>query len=107
MDTGIGLPNAVPGADGGSMVEWARRAEERGFAALGTIDRVVYPSHESLTALAAAAGVTERIRLFTDILISPPRNTALLAKQAATVDSSRAAVSGWASPWGGARTSTS
>ena len=41
MDIAIGLPNAVPGATGGQMVEWARRADERGFSSLGTIDRVV------------------------------------------------------------------
>ena len=38
-------------------------------------------------ALAAAAAVTERIRLVTDILILPLRtNTALFAKQTATID---------------------
>jgi alkanesulfonate monooxygenase SsuD/methylene tetrahydromethanopterin reductase-like flavin-dependent oxidoreductase (luciferase family) len=87
MDIGIGLPNAVRGVERDGIVDWARRAEAAGFSSLGTIDRIAYPNWESLISLAAAAAVTERIELVTDILISPLRsNTALFAKQAATVD---------------------
>jgi alkanesulfonate monooxygenase SsuD/methylene tetrahydromethanopterin reductase-like flavin-dependent oxidoreductase (luciferase family) len=84
---GIGLPNTVPGTEGGEMGEWALRAEAAGFSTLGTIDRIVYANHEPLTALAYAAAVTDRIGLLTSILIAPLRaSTALLAKQAASVD---------------------
>src|SRR4051794_7293616 len=86
MDIAIGLPATIPGVDRESNLEWARRAEARGFSSLGTIDRITYPNLESLMALAAAAAVTERIRLATTILLAPTRETAVFAKQAATLD---------------------
>jgi len=83
---GIGLPNTTPGATGDLIVEWARRAEERGFSSLATIDRIAYPNFDSFVSLAAAAAVTERVGLFTNILLAPTRSTALLAKEAVSVD---------------------
>ena len=87
MDIGIGVPNTARGAEGGALVEWARRADSRGFSTLATIGRVAYPSHDDLITLAAAAGATERIGLMTNILLAPTHSPALLAKQAASLDS--------------------
>lgn len=87
MEIGLGLPTTVPDIDGRTLPQWARRAEECGFASLGVLDRLVYANFEPLISLAAAAAVTERIRLLTTILIAAYRgDTALLAKQAATID---------------------
>ena len=86
MDVGIVLPNGAPGVDGSTLLEWARRAEARGFASVGVIGRIAYPTYEELTTLAAVAGVTERVRLLTTTLLAPLRDPVLLAKQAATID---------------------
>jgi alkanesulfonate monooxygenase SsuD/methylene tetrahydromethanopterin reductase-like flavin-dependent oxidoreductase (luciferase family) len=86
MDVAIGLPNAVPSTTGDQLTEWAKRAEARGFSSLGTIDRIAYPNIEPLTALAAAAAVTERIGLATTVLLGPLReNPVALAKQVASI----------------------
>jgi alkanesulfonate monooxygenase SsuD/methylene tetrahydromethanopterin reductase-like flavin-dependent oxidoreductase (luciferase family) len=85
LKVGIGLPNTTPGADGALLVEWARRADAGPFSTVAALDRLVYDSIEPFAALAAAAAVTSRIRLATMIAIGPLRNTALLAKQAASV----------------------
>jgi alkanesulfonate monooxygenase SsuD/methylene tetrahydromethanopterin reductase-like flavin-dependent oxidoreductase (luciferase family) len=86
MDIGIGLPNALAGVRGRELVEWAQAAEQRGFSMLGTIGRIVFHTHEELIALTGAAAVTERIGLMSTVMVSPPRQPALLAKQAATLD---------------------
>jgi alkanesulfonate monooxygenase SsuD/methylene tetrahydromethanopterin reductase-like flavin-dependent oxidoreductase (luciferase family) len=86
MEVGVGLPTTTPGADGRVVLEWARRADAGPFASLGVLDRMVYPSVEPFAALSAAAAVTSRARLVTMVVIGPLRNTALLAKQAASID---------------------
>jgi alkanesulfonate monooxygenase SsuD/methylene tetrahydromethanopterin reductase-like flavin-dependent oxidoreductase (luciferase family) len=86
MQVGIGLPITIPGTRGDVVVEWAKRADRGPFSSLGTLDRLVFPNYEALIALAASAAVTQRIRLMTTILIAPLHNTALLAKQAASID---------------------
>src|SRR6478672_11651155 len=86
MRVGVGLPTTVPGTDGRQIPAWARQAEAGPFASLAVLDRLVYDSYDPLAALAAAAAVTERVRLATTIVIGPLHNTARLAKQAASVD---------------------
>lgn len=87
MKLGIGLPQMMPwGLDRRLFLDWARLADEAGFHALGTLDRPNYDSWEVLTALAAAAAVTERVRLVTSVLVLPIRNEVDVAKQAAVID---------------------
>jgi alkanesulfonate monooxygenase SsuD/methylene tetrahydromethanopterin reductase-like flavin-dependent oxidoreductase (luciferase family) len=83
---GIGLPNPVLDVPGRLLVGWARRAEERGLSSLATIDRIAYPSYDSLTALTAAAAVTDRIGLLTNVLLEPVYNPVLLARITASID---------------------
>jgi alkanesulfonate monooxygenase SsuD/methylene tetrahydromethanopterin reductase-like flavin-dependent oxidoreductase (luciferase family) len=85
VDIGIGIPNSVRGTTGAQLLDWARRAEAAGFSSLASIGAVSYPTYEELTVFAAAGAVTERIGFLTNVLISPARSTAELAKQAATV----------------------
>ena len=81
MRIGIGLPNHVAGVSGAVIGSWARRAEERGFESLTTIDQLLYPSLDSVIALAVAAGATSTVGLVTNVLLAPLYSTPVLAKQ--------------------------
>ncbi|MFE0155624.1 LLM class flavin-dependent oxidoreductase [Nonomuraea sp. NPDC059007] len=86
MDVGVGLPAAIPGTSGSRLLEWALLADELGFSSVGVLDRLIYGNFEPVTTLAAAAAVTQRVRLAATVLVAAYRgNAALLAKQLATV----------------------
>jgi alkanesulfonate monooxygenase SsuD/methylene tetrahydromethanopterin reductase-like flavin-dependent oxidoreductase (luciferase family) len=86
MEIGIGLPGREQPGQSDHVLDWARRAESGGFSSLAIGDRVVAPAHEALVTLAAAAGVTSRIRLMASLIVGPIRETTLLARQAASID---------------------
>ena len=86
MNIGVGLPTSTSGISAELLLDWAKRADAGPFSSLGVVDRVAYHNYEPFTALAAAAAVTRRVRLATMVVIAPLRNTAILAKQAASLD---------------------
>jgi probable F420-dependent oxidoreductase len=108
MKFGCHLPMYGPVGTRHGVVTFARRMEALGYDSLWASDHVVIPHRitsrypysptgtfplapevpflEPLTTLALVAGVTERVRLGTSILVLPHRNPVLAAKMAATLD---------------------
>lgn len=93
---GVFLPSYIWQGDGPERArgikEFAREVEDLGFDSLFITDHLFAAKRfysvsflEPLSALAVAAGVTERVRLGTSILIMPLRNPVLLAKEYATL----------------------
>lgn len=85
MKIGIALPAQVAGVTRKDALGFAQRAERHGLDSVWVLDRLIYPSLAPLPLLAAAAAVTERVRLGTSILLATLWNPMLLAKEAATV----------------------
>jgi alkanesulfonate monooxygenase SsuD/methylene tetrahydromethanopterin reductase-like flavin-dependent oxidoreductase (luciferase family) len=87
MRLGIGLPTYLGNViEPRAVLDWARRAETAGFAAVAVHDRPHADTLDPLATLAAVAAVTERVRLATTVVLLPTRDEALLVKQAAVVD---------------------
>lgn len=83
----VGLVLA-PQADPADTVLIARQAELQGFDYLACGEHVLFhgPTTNAFVSLAAAAAVTERLRLLTAVTLAPLYPAALLAKMATVLD---------------------
>ena len=86
MEIGLALPTSTPHPRGDRLLGFARIADQGGLDSVWSIDRLVFPTAEALATLAAAAAVTTRVKLGTDVLISTTREPVQLAAQVATID---------------------
>ncbi len=99
LSTGYeGLIYPIPFASPKQLVELVKTAEDMGYESVlpndhFTIQKYVAEKeklipnyYEPMITLAAAAGITKRIKLITGIIVLPYRDPVLLAKQAATLD---------------------
>jgi probable F420-dependent oxidoreductase len=93
---GVFLPSFIWSGDGGErakgIVGFAREVEELGFDSIWITDHLLAAQQfysvsflEPLTTLALVAGVTDRVKLGTSVLVTPIREPVLLAKQVATL----------------------
>ena len=90
MRIGISLPVRELRDDLGAIRAFAQAAEDNGFTHLRVPDLVLRPEaghlHEPMLLLAYVAAITERIELVPSVIVTPSRQTVLLAKQAAELD---------------------
>ncbi len=95
MQVGVILPNFSRPADPRTLAEIAQAADELGFDSVWTTDHLMVPRgmeepyghiYELLMTLAYLAPLTTRVRLGTSVLVLPPRNPVVIAKEVATLD---------------------
>jgi probable F420-dependent oxidoreductase len=93
---GVNVPNFGPGTAPGLLRRWAQTVEGLGFDLLMISDHIAVtpdvaeqyppPFYEPFTTLAWLAGLTERIKLGTTVLIVPYRHPLLIARMAANLN---------------------
>ena len=90
MRIGISLPVRELKDDLQALVAFAQAAEELGYTHLRVPDQVLRPNSghllEPMMMLAYIAAVTQKIELVPSVIVTPSRQTALFAKQAAVLD---------------------
>jgi alkanesulfonate monooxygenase SsuD/methylene tetrahydromethanopterin reductase-like flavin-dependent oxidoreductase (luciferase family) len=72
--------------DRATLLEWFRRVDQGPFVTLATGERALWPQIEQHAFLAAAAAVTQRVKIMSHIMIVPMHPPALLAKRVASID---------------------
>lgn len=86
MRVGMTIPSMIEGIDRDTFLAWCRRIDEGPFSTLAVGERITYHNLEMMASLAAAASVTERVRLMSTVVILPMHPVNLVAKQMATID---------------------
>jgi probable F420-dependent oxidoreductase len=111
MEYGFYLPNSGAGAEPDALADIAKQGDRLGFYCMVMPDHILQPNQvdstypysltgdilaagqsgdgewpEQITTLAFLAGITERIRLVTSVMIIPYRNPILTAKMLSTLD---------------------
>lgn len=88
MKIGMTLPSMVHDSEYSrdTTLDWCKVIDQGPFESISVGERTTYPNQEITVLLSAAAAITERVKLYSTIFILPTHATAVLAKQAATID---------------------
>lgn len=86
MKLGLCLPYMTRDYDRERILGWARKIDQGPYDTLSCGERMTGHTFEMNALLAAAAAVTERVRLNASLYVLPMRSAVLTAKEAATID---------------------
>ncbi|HEU5302637.1 MAG TPA: LLM class flavin-dependent oxidoreductase [Acidimicrobiia bacterium] len=86
MEVGVAIPQMARGIDHDSFEAWCRGIDDGSFSSISAGERITFHNVEGLTACAAAAALTERVRIFANLLVLPWHAPAMVTKQLLTID---------------------
>lgn len=86
MDVGVALPTMARDFTRVTTLEWCRGIDSGPFSSVSAGERITFRNQEMLVALSAAAALTERVRVFVNLVVLPMHPVPLMAKQLATLD---------------------
>lgn len=86
MKIGLCLPYMKRDYDRATFLEWCRRVDQGPFSSLSCGERITGYTYEMRTLLAAAAAVTERVKIVPSLYVLPMHSAVWAAKEIATLD---------------------
>lgn len=86
MDIGLALPQMTTTLDRNGVIDWCRIADSGPFSSISAGERITFPNLDGFGLCAAAAVLTERVRIFLNVAVLPWHSPALVAKELAGLD---------------------
>jgi alkanesulfonate monooxygenase SsuD/methylene tetrahydromethanopterin reductase-like flavin-dependent oxidoreductase (luciferase family) len=86
IEIGMALPTMARDYDRSTTLDWCRGIDAGPWSSISCGERITFHNQEVLVTNAAAAALTERARVFVNLVVGPLHRTAVLAKQLATLD---------------------
>ncbi|HMS88824.1 MAG TPA: LLM class flavin-dependent oxidoreductase [Acidimicrobiales bacterium] len=86
MEIGLALPQMTAGLDRDRIRAWCRAIDDGPFSSVSAGERITFDNLDGRTLLAAAAALTDRVRIFFNLVVAPWHPPALLAKELASLD---------------------
>ena len=86
MDIGVALPTMAREYTRRTTVTWSQGIDAGPFSSVSCGERITFHNQEMLVTNAAAAALTERVRVFVNLVVLPFHPPAVIAKELATLD---------------------
>jgi alkanesulfonate monooxygenase SsuD/methylene tetrahydromethanopterin reductase-like flavin-dependent oxidoreductase (luciferase family) len=86
MDVGVALPQMARGLDRAGLIAWCRGIDDGPFSSISAGERITFHNLDRFTLCSAAAALTERVRVFVNVVVLPWHASAMVAKELASID---------------------
>ncbi|MFZ4518952.1 MAG: LLM class flavin-dependent oxidoreductase [Microthrixaceae bacterium] len=86
MEIGVALPTMAADYTRATTLTWAAGIDAGPFSSISCGERITFRNQELLVTNAAAAALTERVRVFVNLVVLPIHAAPVMAKQIATLD---------------------
>ena len=86
MDVGVALPTMARGYTRATTLDWSRGIDAGPFSSISCGERITFHNQEMTVTNAAAAALTERVRVFVNLVVLPMHPIPVVAKELATLD---------------------